>query len=72
MYALFFEDTHETAGVFHSKGQAFAAGLLLSQERRRSIVGIFNRPDGSTVICCKFANGEQTFDAGCCPSVKAA
>lgn len=66
MYALFFEDTQETAGVFHSKNQALVVGRLLSQERGRSVVGVFNRPDGSTAICCKFEDGAQTFDGGCC------
>lgn len=66
MYALFFEDTQEAAGVFHSKNEVVVIGRLLSQERQRPIVGVFNRSDGSTAICCKFSGGEQTFDGGCC------
>ena len=69
MYALFFEDTLETAGVFHSKTQVVIVGRLLSLERQRPLIGIFNRPDGTTAVCCKFADGEQIFDGGCCPAV---
>lgn len=68
MYALFFEDTQEAAGVFHSKPQAVSMGRFLSSERQRVIVGVFNRTDGTTAICFKFSGGEQTYDGGCCVS----
>lgn len=66
MYVLFFEDSDEPAGVFHTKNQAVTFGRRLSHEEKRSVVGIFNRTDGSTAICCKFRDGEQIYDGGCC------
>lgn len=38
--------------------------------RRRVVVRVFNRPDGSTATCCKFENGTQTFDGGGCESIR--
>jgi hypothetical protein len=71
MYALFFEETYEPIGVFDSKNQAVAMGKLMSRERSRAVVGIFNAADGSTAVCCKFSAGEQTFDGGSCATVSA-
>lgn len=70
MYALFFEDTYEPIHIFKSRKQAVVMGQLLSRERGRTVVGIFNQPDGSTAVCCRFSDGIQTFDGGCCPPQK--
>lgn len=66
MYALFFEDSHEPAGVFDTKNQIVLMGRRLSREHERRIVGIFNRSDGTTAVCCKFEAGEQVYDGGGC------
>ena len=66
MYALFFQGREETVGIFPTKNQALVMGRLLSGGDPRMVVGIFNRPDGSTAICCKFMGGEQVYDGGCC------
>lgn len=68
MYVLFFDDGGEFAGVFHSKSQAMIAAALLSQEKARAVVAIFNDREGNTFLCFRYEHGEKIFEAGCCPS----
>ncbi len=68
MYVLFFEDDGEFAGVFHSKSQAMMTAGLISGEKSRSVVAIFNDREGNTFVCFRYERGEKTFEAGCCPS----
>ncbi len=67
MYVLFFDDGGEFAGVFHSKSQAMLTAGLVSQEKNRPVVAIFNTTQGNTSLCFRYEQGEKTFEAGCCP-----
>lgn len=68
MYVLFFDDGGEFAGVFHSKSHAMMNAALISQEKTRPVVAIFNDREGNTFLCFRYERGEKIFEAGCCPS----
>lgn len=68
MYALFYENEHQSVGMFNSKMSAMVQAKALSRERNGTVTCIFHRPPAQT-ICFKFTAGQQTFDGGCCPDV---
>lgn len=68
MYVLFFDDGGEFAGVFHSKSQAMMSAALISQEKTRPVIAIFNDREGNTFVCFRYEGGEKIFEADCCPT----
>ena len=68
MYVLYYDESKDFIGTYDTKAKAFVVARVLSRERKRSVLGIFNRPLGGTQFCFKFELGEQTYDGGCCPS----
>ncbi len=51
--------------VLPTKNQVLVMGRLVSNSDSRVVMGIYNRTDGSTAICCKVVGGAQVYDGSC-------